>query len=188
METFLAICLGIGLSAACGLRVFVPPLIVGIAAANGYLDLAPSFDWMASPAALTAFGVAALVEIVAYLIPWLDHLLDSVTTPAAVVAGVLMTAVVLVDLDPWVTWSLALIAGGGAAAATQGATGLLRLGSTMSTGGLANPILGALETTGSVVTSILALIAPILIAGFVVLFVSLALMWRRRVTVGHPPQ
>ena len=182
MESFLAICLGIGLSAACGLRVFVPPLIAGLAAANGYLDLAPSFQWMASPAALTAFGVAALIEIGAYLIPWLDQLLDSVTTPAAIIAGVLMTAVVLVDLDPWITWSLALIAGGGAAAATQGATGMLRLGSTLSTGGLANPILGIMETTGSVITSILALIAPILVAGFVVLLTFLLLARRKRVT------
>ena len=100
MNTLLSVLLGIGLSAACGFRIFVPFLLVGIAARTGHVALGTSFAWMASTPALIALGVATVVEIGAYYIPWLDHLLDVIATPAAVVAGMIMTASVVTGLDP----------------------------------------------------------------------------------------
>jgi hypothetical protein len=161
METLLSICLGIGLSAACGFRVFVPLLVVGIASRAGHLQLAAGFDWMASDAALIAFGVATALEIAAYYVPWVDNLLDSIATPAAIVAGTIVTASVVTGMSPMLKWSLAVIAGGGAAGIIQGATVVARGASSVTTGGLANPIFATIELGGSVFVSILAIVLPL---------------------------
>lgn len=137
MELLLSVCLGVGLSAACGFRIFVPVLIMGMAARSGHLQLADSFVWIGSTPALIGCSVATALEIGAYYIPWLDNLLDTVATPAAVVAGIVVTASCVVDLDPVMRWTLASILGGGSAAVVQTGTSLLRATSSATTGGLA---------------------------------------------------
>jgi len=171
METALSVLVGLGLSAACGFRVFVPLLVASIAARSGHLTLATGFDWMGSDAALIAFGVATALEIGGYYIPWVDHLLDTVATPAAVVAGTLVTASLVTDMSPFLRWSLAVIAGGGIAGTVQVTTVVTRAASTASTGGLANPLVATAELGGSVVTSLMALIVPVVT---VVLVIGLA--------------
>ena len=113
MTEFLSVALGIGLAAACGFRVFVPLLFVSIAAKAGKLTLVSSFQWMGTDAAMIAFSVATAIEIAAYYIPWLDNLLDTIATPAAVVAGAIISASVFTGMDPFLRWTLAVIAGGG---------------------------------------------------------------------------
>lgn len=162
METLLSICLGIGLSAACGFRVFIPMLIVSIAANAGHLTLAKGFEWLASDAAVMAFGIATVLEIAAYYVPWLDNLLDSIASPAAVIAGTIISASVMTDMSPFMRWTLAAIAGGGVAAAVQGITVFARAASTTLTGGLANPVLATAELGGSSVVTLLALFVPFL--------------------------
>ncbi len=170
METLLSICLGIGLSAACGFRVFVPLLVINVASLTGHLTLAHGFEWLGSYPALMAFSVATVLEIAGYYIPWLDHLLDTMATPAAVVAGTIVTASVVSDMSPFLKWTLAVIAGGGAAGVIQGGTVLTRGASTATTGGLANPVVSTVELAGAVGTSILAIAAPVIA---VVLFLGL---------------
>src|SRR5512146_2904800 len=104
METLLSIGIGLGLSAACGFRVFVPLLVASIAARAGYLSLAPGFEWVGTQPALYAFATATLLEILAYYIPWLDNALDAIATPAAVIAGMLVGAAVFTDLPPFLKW------------------------------------------------------------------------------------
>src|SRR6266568_2193185 len=126
METLLSICVGIGLSAACGFRVFVPLLVMSIAALSGHLTLAHGFEWIGSYPALVAFAVATCLEIAGYYIPWVDHLLDTVATPVAIIAGTLVSASMVTDLSPFLKWTLAIIAGGGAAGMVQATTVLTR--------------------------------------------------------------
>jgi hypothetical protein len=161
MDIVLSICVGIGLSAACGFRVFIPPLIMSIASLSGHLTLSQSFAWMGTYPALIAFAVAASLEIAAYYVPWLDHFLDSIASPAAIVAGTIVTASLITDMSPFLKWTLALIAGGGAAAAVQSLTVLTRGASLVGTGGLANPVVATAELGGSILTSALALIIPV---------------------------
>jgi hypothetical protein len=161
METAFSIALGIGLSAACGFRVFVPLLIMSIAAHTGHLTLSSGFEWVGSVPALLAFGTATLVEVLAYYIPSLDHLLDAVATPAAVVAGIVTSASAFTDMSPLLKWTLALIGGGGIAAVVQGATVLTRIKSTAFTGGLGSPVVSSIELAGAVVTSTMAILAPV---------------------------
>jgi len=160
METILSLLIGMGLSAACGFRVFVPLLVVSLASRSGHLDLASGFEWMGSDAALIAFAAATVLEIAAYYIPWVDNLLDTVASPAAVVAGTLVTASLVSDMSPFLKWSLAIIAGGGIAGLVQGTTVVTRGASSAGTGGLANPILATAELGGSLFTSLLSLAMP----------------------------
>jgi hypothetical protein len=161
MDALLSVLLGIGLSAACGFRIFVPFLLVGIGARTGHVTLGPSFAWMAGTPALIALGVATVVEIGAYYIPWLDHALDLLATPASVLAGMVMTASVVTGLDPTLKWTLALIAGGGVAGTVQALTVGTRKASLLTTGGLANPVVSTLELLGSVALTVLAIALPI---------------------------
>lgn len=190
MEHFVVLCLGIGLSAAVGFRIFVPPFLLGLASAAGFLDLPSSAQWLASPAAITAFGVAMVVEVLAYLVPWVDNALDTVATPLALIAGTVLTASFLGDLPPALQWTLAVVAGGGASATTQGMTTVTRAASTLSTGGAANPAISAGETVASVATTILATLVPMVVGILVVLLAgytaSRLVRLRRRHRSGAP--
>lgn len=162
METILSICVGIGLSAACGFRVFVPLLVMSIASLSGHMTLAHGFQWIGTYPALVSLSVATSLEIAGYYVPWLDHLLDTLATPASVVAGTIVTASAVGDMSPFLKWTLAVIAGGGAAGLVQGATVMTRAVSTATTGGLANPVVSTFELGGAVLTSVLAVVAPVL--------------------------
>jgi hypothetical protein len=190
LEIVLSVLVGVGLSAACGFRVFVPLLVISIASKTAHLSLAPGFDWMGSWPALVAFSLATALEITAYYVPWLDNLMDSIATPAAIVAGVIATAACIGDMSPFLKWTLAVIAGGGAAGAVQTVTVAARSVSTAATGGLANWVVATAENVGAAVMSALAILAPIAAIAAIVATVAL-LGWRiirRRAAASAPAQ
>lgn len=161
----LALCLGLSLSAACGFRVFVPPFAMSLAAMHGVVELAPEWQWLGSQAAVITLGLATLVEVFAYFVPWVSNALDSVELIAAPIAGTLLTATSLSlvgDMSPVLVWTTAAIAGGGTAELVEGATAFTRLATASATGGLANPVLGIIELLSATVLSILAILAPVL--------------------------
>jgi hypothetical protein len=172
--TLTGLFIGIGLSAACGFRIFVPLLVVSIAARAGHVQLAAGWGWVSSMPAILAFATATALEIAAYYIPWLDNLLDTIATPAAVVAGIIITATCVGNVSPFLRWSLAIIAGGGAAATVQIGTTALRAASTATTGGAANPAVSTGEAGAAVGLSVLAVLLPILAAALTVLVVFMA--------------
>ena len=176
----LSIVLGIALAAATGFRVFVPMLVVSAAAYSGHLHLDDSFAWLGTLSALIMLSVAALVEVAAYYVPVVDNLLDVLATPAAFIAGTIVSAAVMTDMPPMVKWTAAVIAGGGVAGLTQGLTGILRAHSTALTGGLGNPVIATAELGGAVLISFLALAAPTLAIVLVALFLFVAIRLARR--------
>ncbi len=167
LELVLSICLGVGLSAACGFRVFVPLLGICTAAMAGQIDLASGFDWVGTWPAFACFLTATILEIAAYYVPWIDNALDGIATPAAVIAGTVVTASVITDLSPLTQWTLAVIAGGGTAGLIQSGTVALRGASTLSTGGTANFLVATGELIASVCTTLLAILLPIACVGLV---------------------
>jgi hypothetical protein len=185
LEMFLSIAIGIGLSAACGFRVFVPFLVMSVAAQAGYLELASGWEWIGSLPALIAFAIASILEIVAYYVPWLDNFLDTIATPAAVIAGIVATAAVVSGMSPFLTWTLAAIAGGGAAGIIQTGTVLMRSMSSMTTMGMGNFTVSTGELAGSFFISVLSFMLPI----FTLILVFFLMLWvwrrlrRRRVPV-----
>ena len=179
-DTVLSLGIGLGLAAAAGFRVFVPLLVLSLAARAGYVPLSLGWEWMASNGALIAFASATVIEVLAYYIPWLDHALDTVATPAAIVAGMVTSASVLGDLPPLLKWTAVVIGGGGAAAMVQGSTVALRAGSGATTAGLANPIVSTLELFGSTAVSLLAIALPVIALLFVIGFMYLVYRLTRR--------
>ncbi|HEY6922418.1 MAG TPA: DUF4126 domain-containing protein [Steroidobacteraceae bacterium] len=179
-DVAVSIALGVGLAAATGFRVFLPLLVASIAAYSGQLHLNDSFAWLGSLAAVAMLSVAALVEVLAYYIPAVDNILDTVTTPAALIAGTLVAAATITNLPPTVKWATAVIAGGGVAGVTQAITALLRAKSTVMTAGLGNPILATLELIGALLIALLALTAPLVAIALIVAFCWLAVRLGRR--------
>jgi hypothetical protein len=170
-QVLLGASLGLGLAAAVGFRVFVPFLLVAIAAKSGQVHLAGGFEWLGADIALIMFGIAALLEVAAYFIPFFDHLLDTVAGPAAVIAGTVLMASTLVDMAPWLRWTVAIVAGGGTAGLLHGATSTLRLGSTATTGGMGNPAFATLETGASTALTILAMLLPLVALALVIFLI-----------------
>lgn len=189
METLLSACLGIGLAAACGFRIFVPLLVISVASYSGHLTLASGFEWIGSYPAVISFAVATGLEVAAYYVPWVDHALDTVAAPAAVIAGTVVAASMVSDMSPWMKWTMAAIAGGGAAGLVQAGTMVLRGASTLTTGGFGNPLVATVELLGATATAVLALFAPIfvvvalIVVGF---FVARKLLQLRRQRVAPP--
>jgi len=189
----LGLCVGIGLAAATGFRVFVPLLVLNIAAMNESLPIelaGTNFEWVGSPICTVIFGAATAVEIAGYYIPWVDNLLDTITTPAAVIAGSVAVASLLGDTDPALKWTMAIIAGGGAAGSIQLLTVGTRAASTATTGGVGNPVVSTAEAGGSVLVAILAIVIPIVVAIGTILFIA----WlggkffrRRRIATAEVP-
>ncbi len=167
-ETFLGIAVGIGLSAACGFRVFVPLLLMNLASLSGHLHFSLEFAWIGSYHATVAFAPATVVEVLGYYVPWLDHVLDIAATPAAIIAGTIATASSVTDISPFLKWTLALIGGGGIAGLVQGTTVALRAKSSALTAGIGNPLFSTLELAGSIVVALLAIFVPILCLGLIV--------------------
>jgi len=180
----LSIVLGVGLAAATGFRLFVPMLIVSGAAFTGHLPLSDNFAWLGTGSALMMLSVAALAEILAYYIPGVDNLLDTLAMPAALVAGTVVSASVMSDVPPMVKWTAAVIAGGGVAGLTQGATAMLRAKSTILTGGIGNAVISTAELGGAILVSLLALAAPLAALAVVIFFLWLAIRMLRHLLRG----
>jgi hypothetical protein len=172
---------GICLAAACGFRTFVPLLCIGVAGRLGGFPLDASYAWLASGAGLVVLGTATVLEVAGYYVPLLDHALDVIATPLAMVAGTLaMFTSIGADHGLW-GWLLALVAGGGLSGLVQLTTVKARLLSSATTGGLGNPFVATLELAGATVLSTIVLLVPVL-AGVTALATLIALWWLRRRT------
>lgn len=171
-----AVPLGVGIAAASGFRVFLPLLALGLAGHFGLVPLADSFAWLADGVTLGVLAIATLAEIAAYYVPGIDHLLDTLAAPAALVAGAIGVAAVLVDVPPGLRFAIALIAGSGSAGLVQGATTLIRAKSGLLTGGFGNPVVATGELGGALSLSLLALFVPLL--ALVAVLGLLYLAWR----------
>lgn len=161
-DIILSVFLGLGLAASAGFRVFMPLLALSIASHFDYLPLSESFQWLGSLPALIALALATILEIAAYYIPWVDNLLDTAAVPLATIAGTGVLAASVTELNPMLTWGLAIIAGGGTAGAIKSANAGTRMLSSVKTVGLANPIVSTVETGFSFSLVVLAIFFPVL--------------------------
>ena len=184
-EGVAAVALGIGLAASAGFRVFVPMLVASVAAHLGILPVQEGFGWLASWPAMVCFGTATVAEIVAYYVPLVDNLLDSITTPMAVGAGaLLMTSVLPID-SGMLKWSTGFIVGGGIAAAVQGGSVFLRLLSSSLTGGTGNSVVTTGEGAAAFGTSLLSLVIPVVVVCALLVFIVVLIVLFRKRFVRH---
>lgn len=176
--------IGIGLAAASGFRVFLPMFAVSLASYMHWIPMNENFDWLSGLPTLITTGIATVVEILAYYIPFVDHLLDTISVPMATIAGSVLFASQFADLGTFPQWALALIAGGGTAATISSGFAGLRAASTATTGGLGNSVVGTAETAGAGIMAFLAMAAPV-IAGICAILIVIGVilfgrkLWRK---------
>jgi len=182
----MATLMGISLAAASGFRVFLPPFLLSLAARFNvvwFLDidlLGTQFEFFTSTLSIVVLGIATVAEFAAFYAPWIDNALDTIATPASIVAGVAMTAIVLEGNDPIIQWTIAIVAGGGVAATIQSATVATRGLSSTFTFGLGNSAVATGENVASVALTLIAILIPFLSALFVLLIVALLLRMKRK--------
>ncbi|QLE02965.1 DUF4126 domain-containing protein [Galbibacter sp. BG1] len=175
-ETIISIFLGIGLAASAGFRVFLPLFVLSLAAHFNIIDLSTDWQWIGSIAAIITLGVAMVLEIFAYYIPFVDNTLDALAVPLAAIAGTAVMVSTIADLSPVVTWSMAIIAGGGTATLVKGASAGTRLTSTATTAGLGNPIVSTVETGSSIFMSVVSIFFPV-IAIVLTIIILMMIFW-----------
>ena len=191
LEWIMSACIGVGLAACCGFRVFVPLLIASAATKLGIVGTMPDFEWIGSWPALLGLTVATVFEVGAYYIPWLDNALDILATPTSIIAGTLLSTSFLHIDNPVLHWGLGLILGGSSAGIVQAGTSLLRLGSTTTTGGAANPIVATGENVASIGLSLFSILLPliaIVIIALVLIFILGRLVARRKIWFTRAPK
>ena len=178
-EYFIPFCLGIGLAASAGFRIFVPLFALSLASYFGF-DLSDKWDWIGSFPALVTLGIATIFEIGAYFIPWLDNLLDTIAVPLASIAGTVLMGISLTGIDSEILlWGLAIIAGGGTAAVISGSSASGRAASTATTGGAGNFLVSGGETLAASTLSIFSFIwAPIALVLVIIVFFGLYRFWK----------
>ena len=186
VTVIMATLMGISLAAASGFRVFLPPFLLSVAARLDIvwfleLDLVGTqFEFFTSTLAIIILGIATAAEFAGYYAPWIDNALDTIATPASILAGVVMTAIVLEGSEPIIQWAVAIVAGGGVAATIQSATVATRSLSSTFTFGLGNPAVATGENVASVALTLIAILIPFISAFVVILVVALLVRMKRR--------
>ncbi|WP_461129597.1 DUF4126 domain-containing protein [Spirosoma aerophilum] len=189
LDWIMSACIGVGLAACCGFRVFVPMLIASAATKLGIIGTMAGFEWLSTWPALLGLTVATVFEVGSYYIPWLDNLLDTIATPTSIIAGTILSTSFLQIDNPVIQWGLGLMLGGSSAGIVQAGTSLLRLGSTATTGGLANPVVATGENVASLGLSIFTIFLPIVgmfIIALVLIFIIGRLIAKRKVWFTRP--
>lgn len=177
-------CIGIGLAAASGFRVFLPFFFVSLASYLGWIPVSDNFEWLSGLPAHITTGVATVIEILAYYIPFVDNILDTIAVPLATIAGSVLFASQFIELGTFSQWSLALIAGGGTAATIASGFAGTRAASSATTAGIGNNVVATTETAGAGVMSALSLFLPV-IAFLLAIFLLIAVIifgrkiWRK---------
>ena len=168
MSWIVSICLGIALSAACGFRVFIPLLAASLASHWGIVPLTANLAWMGSWAATACFATAAVIEVAAYYIPFVDNLLDTITTPLSLAAGTMLSASMLTGTnDPLIQWGLGAVVGGGSAGVVQAGTSFIRAKVSAFTGGTGNAAFSTAENGLAATLSVVAIAIPLVTAAAV---------------------
>jgi hypothetical protein len=180
LNMLLSVATGIALAAAAGFRAFVPLLAAGLAIYFGWVEPARGFDWLGEPVVLGALGIATAAEIAAYYLPGVDHVLDLLGAPVAVIAGIVAAAGVMVGLPDWLRWLTAIGAGGAIATAGHALNAVGRAKTGAVSGGLGNPAYSTAELAGSILVSALAVALPVLAVPVLVALGAGMLQRRRR--------
>lgn len=176
----LSLCMGVALSAACGFRVFVPLLAVSVAVRWGDLQVGEALSWVGTDAAFICLTVATVVELIAYYVPLVDHALDVISSPLALLAGTVLMSGMMGELPDYLQWGIGIVGGAGTAGLVKAGASALRGASAVTTATLANPLVATLENILSIVGSVLAVVLPLLAALLCVLLGWLIFRLARR--------
>lgn len=166
--------LAYALTTSSGLRAVLPLAIASAAAHFGFFHPVAPYGWLGSTTVTFALAALAVAELLADKIPIVDHglhFVQIVTKPAAaaiMVGGTVhpQSHVLLVGL---------MVVGALNALGVHAVASTVRIGSTATTAGIANPFISIVEDFAAIATAVLAFLAPILAAVLALVGVLLAL-------------
>lgn len=169
MDYLIPIITGICLSACTGFRAFLPPFIVGLL--HRFIPQAvmlfPGLSFLGQTPVLITLGIAVLVEFLGDKIPWIDHILDVLELPIKSLVGFILTYLIVPGGDySWIFLLFALVIGGGTTLTVHTGKSGLRMASSVSTGGAANPVLSLLEDALAFLGTLFAIFLPLFALGF----------------------
>jgi hypothetical protein len=171
---------GFGLAAATGLNAYLPLVIVGLLAR--YTDLiALKAPWstLTNPVVLIVLGVLLLIEMTVDKIPAVDTVNDVIQTVFRPAAGAVLFAAsgnVISNDSPVLAMVCGLLIAGGVHTAKAVARPVVTAG-TVGTG---NPVVSLAEDAVSGVTTVVAIVAPILLMLLLLVAVWLFIRWYNR--------
>ncbi len=156
----MSVLLGICLSAAAGFRIFIPFLVLSVTSYLGWIDYGSAASWLVSLPFLIGFGFVAAMEIAIYYNPWIDNMLDLISTPLSFFAGVILMLSVMPDINFILKCVIGIVCGGGTALNIRLLSLKARALSSFFITGIGNRIITTIETVSSVIISILAIYTP----------------------------
>lgn len=164
----------VGLGAGAGINAYATLLVFGLLArwqpAMFHDDLAHFF---ARTPVLIVIGVLYAIEFVADKIPAVDHLWDVIHTFIRPAAGAVVAWAAVSNDIPRGAVIVASIVAGSVALGAHATKATLRGASTLTTGGLGNPVLSLIEDVFAFATAAIAVVLPWL----VVLVIALVVMF-----------
>jgi len=172
--------LGIGISSATGIRVFLPFFLISLCKYFDLLSFGSHFEWLGGEVVLIILGIATIVEIVGYYIPLVDHILDIAAAPLAFAAGIVSMSSVMPDMPVYFDNILSIIIGGGTSLSMNGIMGLWRVKTTASSFGIANPVFSTAENLLSITFTVLAFLIPVVFGVVICLIVILSFRFVRK--------
>lgn len=188
VATFMQNLVALFLSGSSGVRATYPLLIVAISIAMNpqSFDLSSQMSWLGSNWTIVVMAILSVVEFILDKIPGLDHCLHVAMVPIhTVVGGLISVAPQDIGSADWSAWLVGII-GAGFALLVHLIKAAIRVGSTGTSGGLANPCVSLIEDVILVITIILAILVAILAVIFlgvliVLLVYGCIVIHRRRV-------
>ena len=169
---------GFGLAGSAGLNAWIPLLVVGLLARyTDLLTLPSGWEWLGDGWALALFTVLLAVELVADKIPMVDSVNDAVQTAIRPTSGGLVfgagsSAETLTVQDPgglfgdrgWVPIAVGVVV----ALVVHAIKAAVRPVLNAMTGCVAAPVVSTIEDATSVLMSLVAILLPVLVIGFLV--------------------
>lgn len=180
MDALINLFSSLGLSSAAGLNAYLPLLIVALTARfTDLITLQEPWDALEHPAIIVLLIVLLIVEMAADKIPAVDSANDVVQTVIRPTAGAILFAAqanLISDVHPVLAMACGLLIAGGVHAAKATARPVV----TATTGGLGNPVVSVMEDIISAATTVLSILAPVLVIFLIAAVGYLAYRWLRR--------
>ncbi len=183
MELLLGVFSAFGLAASAGLNAYIPLLVIGVIAHYfpNAIHLNQPFDLLANPWILILLGVLVIIEMVADKVPAVNHINDVIQTvvrPAAGAVAFAASANVITDINPVLALACGLLVAGSVHTVKAAA---VRPAVTATTGGAGNIPVSIAEDIIAFVSSVLAIMIPIVMGTIlIVLFAFVIWWWMRR--------
>ena len=167
-----------GLSASAGLNAYIPLLVVAVLAKfTNLITLQKPWDTLSSWWVIGILIVLCLIEFFADKVPAINHVNDVIQTIVRPAAGAIVfasSAHVLTDIHPILSMAAGLLIAGIVHTAKSAA---IRPAVTVSTAGAGNVPVSIAEDLLSTVTSIVAIVLPMLIMVVVTIVLLLVVVW-----------